>query len=33
MLMVNSNITMEGVRYVLSWRDHEVAFYKPVTVH
>ena len=33
MLMVNSNITMEGMRYTLSWRDHELAFYKPVTAH
>ena len=33
LLMVNFNITMEGMRYALSWRDGEVAFYKPVTAH
>ncbi len=33
LLMVNSNITMEGTRYALSWRDGELAFYKPVTIH
>lgn len=33
MLMVNKNITMEGVRYTLSWRDHELAFYQPITVN
>jgi hypothetical protein len=32
-LMVNSNITMDGARYTLSWRDHELAFYKPIMVH
>ena len=33
LLMVNKNITLEGRRYTLSWRDHELAFYRPVTVH
>jgi hypothetical protein len=33
LLMVNSNITMEGMRYALSWRDHDLAFYKPITAH
>ena len=32
-LMVNKNITMEGMRYTLSWRDHELAFYRPITAH
>jgi hypothetical protein len=31
MLMVTKNISLEGVRYVLSWRDGAVAFYQPVT--
>jgi len=33
LLMVNKNITMEGMRYTLSWRDHELAFYRPITAH
>jgi hypothetical protein len=33
LLMVNKNITMEGMRYTLSWRDHDLAFYRPITVH
>ena len=33
MLMVDKNITMEGMRYTLSWRDHELAFYRPITAH
>jgi len=24
---------MEGMRYTLSWRDHELAFYRPITAH
>ena len=31
MLMVCKNISLEGVRYVLSWRDGAVAFYRPIT--
>jgi hypothetical protein len=33
MLMVTKNITLEGMRYSLSWRDGAVAFYKPITAH
>jgi hypothetical protein len=31
LLMVVSNINVEGVRYKLSWRDGALAFYQPVT--
>jgi hypothetical protein len=31
MLMVTKNISLEGLRYVLSWRDGGVAFSPPVT--
>ncbi|MBM4302425.1 MAG: hypothetical protein FJ121_13040 [Deltaproteobacteria bacterium] len=33
LLMVTPNISLEGVRYVLSWRDGGVAFYRPITIH
>jgi hypothetical protein len=33
MLMVTHNISLEGVRYALSWRDRNLAFYQPVTAH
>ena len=32
-LMVNKHITLEGVRYVLNWRDRDLAFYRPITPH
>jgi hypothetical protein len=33
LLMVNKEINVEGVRYVLVWRDGSLAYYRPVTVH
>jgi len=33
LLMVNKQITVEGVRYVLVWRDGALAYYRPITVH
>jgi len=32
-LMVNKHISIEGVRYALSWRDRNLAFYQPITAH
>jgi hypothetical protein len=29
MLMVSKQINVKGLRYVLSWRDHDLAFYQP----
>ena len=33
LLMVNKQISIEGVRYVLSWRDGALAYYRPITAH
>jgi hypothetical protein len=33
LLMVNKEINVEGVRYVLVWRDGALAYYRPVTIH
>ena len=33
LLMVNKQITVEGVRYVLVWRDGDLAFYQPIAAH
>jgi hypothetical protein len=33
LLMVTHNISLEGVRYGLSWRDGSLAFYRPITAH
>ena len=33
LLMVNKEINVEGVRYVLAWRDGALAYYRPITVH
>jgi hypothetical protein len=33
LLMVTQNISLEGVRYGLSWRDGGLAFYRPITAH
>jgi hypothetical protein len=30
MLFVAKQINVKGIRYVLSWRDHDLAFYQPV---
>jgi hypothetical protein len=30
LLMVNKLISVEGVRYILTWRDHNLAYYQPV---
>ncbi|MFZ5448079.1 MAG: hypothetical protein ACOZFS_05515 [Thermodesulfobacteriota bacterium] len=30
LLMVTHQINLKGLRYVLSWRDHDLAFYQPV---
>jgi hypothetical protein len=27
---VNYQITLKGMRYRLSWRDHDLAFYEPI---
>ena len=29
MLMVSKQFNVRGLRYVLSWRDHDLAFYQP----
>jgi hypothetical protein len=33
LLMVNKEINVEGVRYVLVWRDGSLAYYRPITIH
>jgi len=33
LLTVSKNIALNGVRYVLSWRDGDLAFYRPITAH
>jgi hypothetical protein len=33
LLMVNKQINVEGVRYVLVWRDGALAYYRPITAH
>ena len=33
LLMVNKQISIEGVRYVLVWRDGALAYYWPITAH
>ena len=33
LLMVTKNVTMKGMRYALSWRDGNLAFYRPVAPH
>ena len=33
LLMVNKQISVEGVRYDLVWRDGSLAYYKPITTH
>jgi hypothetical protein len=33
LLMVTANLTMQGMRYGLSWRDGALAFYKPIPAH
>jgi hypothetical protein len=33
LLMVTQNISLEGVRYGLSWRDGGLAFYRPISAH
>jgi hypothetical protein len=30
LLMVSHQINIRGVRYRLSWRDHDLAFYQPI---
>lgn len=30
LLMVTKQINLQGVRYTLSWRDHDLAFYQPI---
>jgi len=30
LLMVSHQLNIKGVRYVLSWRDHDLAYYEPV---
>ena len=31
LLTVNKHIALNGVRYVLSWRDGALAYYRPIT--
>ena len=33
LLMVNKQINVEGLRYVLVWRDGALAYYRPITAH
>jgi hypothetical protein len=33
LLMVNKHITVEGMRYVLIWRDRDLAYYQPIAPH
>jgi hypothetical protein len=33
LMMVSSQLTIKGVRYALSWRDGDLAFYQPVAAH
>ena len=33
LLMVNKQISVEGVRYDLVWRDGALAYYRPITAH
>ena len=33
LLMVNKEINVEGVRYILVWRDGALAYYQPITIH
>jgi len=33
LLTVNKHIALNGVRYVLSWRDGALAYYRPITAH
>jgi hypothetical protein len=33
LLMVNKEINVEGVRYILAWRDGALAYYRPITIH
>ena len=33
LLMVNKEINVEGVRYILEWRDGALAYYRPITIH
>jgi hypothetical protein len=33
LLMVTKHITVKGMRYVLSWRDGDLAFYQPIAAH
>ena len=30
LLMVSHQINLHGVRYRLTWRDHDLAFYQPI---
>jgi len=32
LFIVSHQLTIKGVRYRLTWRDHDVAFYQPVAV-
>jgi hypothetical protein len=33
LLMVSHQLTIKGVRYALSWRDGDLAFYQPTATH
>jgi hypothetical protein len=33
MMMVSKTVSLKGVRYTLTWRDSDVAFYEPVKIH
>ena len=33
LLAVNKHIALNGGRYLLSWRDGDLAYYRPITAH
>jgi hypothetical protein len=33
LLMVTKHISLEGVRYAVSWRDGALAYYQPIASH
>jgi hypothetical protein len=33
LLLVSKQINVKGVRYMLSWRDHDLAFYRPIAAN
>jgi hypothetical protein len=33
LLLVSKQINVKGVRYMLSWRDRDLAFYRPIAAN